>query len=203
MDILLCFCSKFWFCAHILLPPFLWQFLVVLLELKPSVIPRGLGEINFWGFLFPLKESLHVGFTFCLEAVSVHKRTSLYCSAATEQNLPEYRHVFTASLKTGFLERGLSFLDTYWMALLADSEPVGICCLCWLAEIHTLTGLLMHVSTAIYNTVLLSLCGQKMKGLPQGTDKWALANCVWLKDAASQRHLLLSGVSRQEGELMP
>lgn len=29
----------------------------------------------------------------------------------------------------------------------------------------------MHVNTAIYNTVLLSLYGEKMKGLPQGTDK--------------------------------
>lgn len=54
---------------------------------------------------------------------------------------------------------------------LAGSEQMRICYSHWLAKIHILTGSLMHVNTAIYNTVLLSLCGKKMKGLPQGTDK--------------------------------
>lgn len=57
------------------------------------------------------------------------------------------------------------------MALLAGSEQMRICCSHWLAKIHILTGSLMHVNAAIYNTVLLSLCGKKMKSLPQGTDK--------------------------------
>jgi len=36
-----------------------------------------------------------LGSFFCLEVMSVHKRTSLHCSASTEQSLPEYSYVFT------------------------------------------------------------------------------------------------------------
>lgn len=65
-----------------------------MLELKVSGIPRGLGEIG--GGYFLLRCVGMLGAFFCLEEVFVHKRTNY--SASTEQNLPEFRPVFTARI---------------------------------------------------------------------------------------------------------
>lgn len=50
MDIFICFCSKFWLCAHIRLSPFCGD-LVILLEAKLLIILRGQGEV-FYLFCF-------------------------------------------------------------------------------------------------------------------------------------------------------
>lgn len=112
-----------WFCAHIPPTPFLWWFLGHFVRIQNISHTKRSGRD--WVFYFLWSCVCILGSFFHLEeVVSVHKRTSLHRLASTEQNLPEYPHVFTARFQRLVSWRGgwVFWAPTEWLCWLVVSK---------------------------------------------------------------------------------